>query len=130
MPHTRLSLHVTFTGYIASEDDAQLLMDMARAGRLPRVTRRMDALEKQQLVKSGSVFVYNREESGMERWTDGRKWSSSVTQGQFLVSFRGQWYRLLYSDRDITCRFIESVRLLTCRPKKIGPTCPYALRRQ
>ena len=127
MPHTRLSLHVTFTGYIASEDDAHLLMDMARAGQLPRVTRRMDALEKQQLVKSGSVFVYNREESGMERWTDGRKWSSSVTQGQFLVSFRGQWYRLLYADR-FSHRFIESVRLLPCRQKRPGLTSPYALR--
>lgn len=40
------------------------------------------------MVGSGAVFIFAVEESGMKRWTDGRGWSPSRIDGNFLVSPR------------------------------------------
>ncbi|OBZ91595.1 Global transcription regulator FGP1 [Choanephora cucurbitarum] len=51
---------------------------------LPRITRRLQEKERQ-LVRSGSIFVFDETESGIKRWTDGRIWSPSRIMGNFLV---------------------------------------------
>jgi hypothetical protein len=38
------------------------------------------------MVQSGSVFVYDEQESGIKRWTDGHSWSPSRILANFLVS--------------------------------------------
>lgn len=46
------------------------------------------------MVKSGAVFIFATEESGIKRWTEGLAWSPSRIDGNFLVSPQ--------SIRDIT----------------------------
>lgn len=58
----------------------------ARRGVLPRVTRRLNELERRSMIRSGAVFVFSVEESGIKRWTEGLAWSQSRISGNFLVS--------------------------------------------
>jgi Gti1/Pac2 family len=41
--------------------------------------------ERAQLIKSGCVFIYEENGSGIKRWTDGVPWSPSRILGNFLV---------------------------------------------
>ncbi|KAF9816964.1 hypothetical protein IEO21_03729 [Rhodonia placenta] len=53
---------------------------------LPLITRRLTATEREQL-DSGNVFVWEEAEhkqGGLERWTDGRRWSQSRMRGDYL----------------------------------------------
>lgn len=74
-----------FKGYIESTFDALLIFEAARAGMIPRVTRRLIDSERG-MVQSGAVFVFDEHESGIKRWTDGLSWSPSRILGNFLVS--------------------------------------------
>lgn len=74
----------TFYGIIRSPEDVVILLEACRRGLLPRVTKRMSN-EERACIRSGSVFVYDETESGIRRWTDGRAWSPSRIQGDFLV---------------------------------------------
>ena len=53
---------------------------------IPRVTRRLNDFERRTMVKSGAVFIFSVEESGIKRWTEGLAWSQSRISGNFLVS--------------------------------------------
>lgn len=61
-------------------------MKAARRGILPRVTRRLNELERRSMIRSGAVFVFSVEESGIKCWTEGLAWSQSRISGNFLVS--------------------------------------------
>ncbi|KAJ1958186.1 Gluconate transport-inducing protein [Dipsacomyces acuminosporus] len=74
----------TYQGYIESTDDALLIFEACRLGMLQRVTRRLSD-EERQGIKSGSVFVWDEGESGIRRWTDGKRWSPSRVNGCFLM---------------------------------------------
>lgn len=74
-----------FHGFIATTYDALLVFEAARRGMIPRVTRRLNDSERS-MVQSGSVFVYDEQESGIKRWTDGHSWSPSRILANFLVS--------------------------------------------
>lgn len=37
------------------------------------------------MIKSGAVFIFSVEESGIKRWTEGLAWSQSRISGNFLV---------------------------------------------
>ncbi|ORX92477.1 hypothetical protein K493DRAFT_316572 [Basidiobolus meristosporus CBS 931.73] len=74
----------TYYGYIESVHDALLIFEACRLGYLHRVQRRLSEKERQR-IRSGSVFVWEEEESGMRRWTDGRTWSPSRVHGSFLT---------------------------------------------
>lgn len=54
---------------------------------MPRLTRRMNEYERRMLVKSGAVFCYSIEESGVRRFTDGKRWTDSRIHGNFLVRY-------------------------------------------
>jgi len=82
----------SYFGYIESVNDALLVFEACRLGILRRVQRRLSEKERQTL-RSGSVYVWDEEESGMRRWTDGRTWSPSRVLGCFLT------YRELDSKR-------------------------------
>lgn len=58
---------------------------VSRKGICPRVTRRMNDLERKTLVNSGAVFIFCVEESNIQRWTDGINWSASRVVRNFLV---------------------------------------------
>ncbi|KZS87727.1 hypothetical protein SISNIDRAFT_419236, partial [Sistotremastrum niveocremeum HHB9708] len=77
-------------GWIETTGDALLILEAARRGIIPRVTRRLVETERK-MINSGSVFVFDEDESGIKRWTDGYYWSPSRILGNFLAgSNRGQ----------------------------------------
>ncbi|EPT05610.1 hypothetical protein FOMPIDRAFT_124536 [Fomitopsis schrenkii] len=74
-----------FYGYVDTTEDALRLIEAARRGILPRVTRRLNELERRSMIRSGAVFVFSVEESGIKRWTEGLAWSQSRISGNFLI---------------------------------------------
>ncbi|KAJ3040757.1 hypothetical protein HDV00_010514 [Rhizophlyctis rosea] len=58
----------TFHGYVTSPADALLLFEACRLGRIKRVQRRLAESERLAYVKSGAVFVWDEEESGIKRY--------------------------------------------------------------
>ncbi|KAI9007160.1 Gti1/Pac2 family-domain-containing protein, partial [Gaertneriomyces semiglobifer] len=75
----------SWQGYVESPNDALLLFEACRLHRLPRVHRRLTETERLQHVKSGAVFIWDEDESGIKRWTDGKHWSPSRINGSFLI---------------------------------------------
>lgn len=73
-----------WTGWIETTGDALLILEAARRGLIPRVTRRLVDSERK-MISSGSVFVFDEDESGIKRWTDGFFWSPSRILGNFLL---------------------------------------------
>ncbi|EIW77714.1 hypothetical protein CONPUDRAFT_138947 [Coniophora puteana RWD-64-598 SS2] len=71
-------------GWIETTGDALLILEAARRGLIPRVTRRLVDSERK-MITSGSVFVFDEDESGIKRWTDGFFWSPSRILGNFLI---------------------------------------------
>jgi len=58
-----------FTGYVETTVNALRLIHAARQGVIPRITRRLNDAERRTMIKSGAVFVFSVEESGIKRWT-------------------------------------------------------------
>jgi Gti1/Pac2 family transcription factor len=73
-----------WSGWIETTGDALLILEAARRGLIPRVTRRLVESERK-MITSGSVFVFDEDESGIKRWTDGFFWSPSRILGNFLL---------------------------------------------
>lgn len=66
--------------------DAHIVFEAVRLNILPLITRRLTTTERDQLT-SGNVFVWEEAEhkqGGLERWTDGRRWSQSRMRGDYL----------------------------------------------
>lgn len=79
------SLQPTFQGHVNTTHDALLLFEACLTGTLSHVPRRPHDRERNQLVRSGCVFIYEENASGIKRWTDGVPWSPSRILGNFLV---------------------------------------------
>lgn len=75
-----------FVGFVETTTDALRLIMAARQGIIPRITRRLNDSERRSMIRSGAVFVFCVEESGIKRWTEGLAWSPSRIVGNFLVS--------------------------------------------
>ncbi|KAH3679725.1 hypothetical protein WICMUC_000756 [Wickerhamomyces mucosus] len=78
-------MNPTFIGYISSTRDALLIIQAVLNQQLTPVSRRPHDRERSQLIKSGNVFIFIEEKSGIKRWTDGVAWSPSRILGRFLV---------------------------------------------
>ncbi|KAI0281877.1 Gti1/Pac2 family-domain-containing protein [Russula brevipes] len=74
-----------FIGYVETTTDALRLLVAARQGIIPRITRPLNDSERRSMIRSGAVFVFYVEESGIKRWTEGLSWSPSRIVGNFLV---------------------------------------------
>lgn len=79
------ALQPTFTGHVATTQDALILFEACLQGHLSHVPRRPHDRERASLIRSGSVFIYEENASGIKRWTDGVTWSPSRILGNFLV---------------------------------------------
>lgn len=79
------ALQPTFTGHVNTTHDALVLFEACLTGHLSHVPRRPHDRERNQLIRSGSVFIYEENASGIKRWTDGVTWSPSRILGNFLV---------------------------------------------
>ncbi|KAJ2769272.1 Gluconate transport-inducing protein [Coemansia nantahalensis] len=89
----------TFHGFVDTAFDALLLFDACCDGRLPRVQRRFGDRERQS-IRSGAVYVWDEEETGMRRWTDGRTWSPSRVHGCFLIYYELEGRRHQFVNRN------------------------------
>ena len=75
-----------FFGVVDNTVHAFRLVLAAQKGLVPRIVRRPSDTERREMIISGAVFIFNVEESGIKRWTDGLLWSASRINGNFLVS--------------------------------------------
>ena len=79
------SLQPTYMGHVTTARDALKLFEACLRGHLHHVPRRPHDRERNQLIKSGCIFIYEENASGIKRWTDGVPWSPSRILGNFLV---------------------------------------------
>ena len=81
-----MTLEPTFYGYVATSNDALLIFEAARGNQiLSKVNRRPHDRERDRLIKSGNIFVFDEQSSGIRRWTDGVAWSPSRILGNYLI---------------------------------------------
>jgi hypothetical protein len=73
----------SYYGHVRSQLDAILLFEACRLGLLPRIRRRLSERERLE-ISSGKVYIWDEQEAGMRRWTDGKSWSASRVSGAFL----------------------------------------------
>ena len=78
-------LQPTYTGHVSTTHDALILFEACLIGHLNHVPRRPHDRERNSLIRSGCVFIYEENASGIKRWTDGVTWSPSRILGNFLV---------------------------------------------
>lgn len=96
--HLPTDQQATFNGYIKTPLDAIILLAacdlpwikqdaLHKGAPMPprRITRRLLDGERDKLIHSGNIFVWDDREAGMRRWTDGRSWSASRVSGCFLL---------------------------------------------
>ena len=74
----------TYYGQVSSTRDAILIFEACRLGLLTRVQRRLSDQERKQ-IRSGSIYVWEEGEAGMQRWTDSKIWGPSRVSGPFLM---------------------------------------------
>ena len=82
---TTPALQPTWFGHVATARDALKLFEACLQGILNHVPRRPHDRERPSLIRSGCVFIYEENASGIKRWTDGVPWSPSRILGNFLV---------------------------------------------
>lgn len=78
-------LQPTWSGFVNNSMDGLMLFEACLSGKLHHVPRRPHDRERGNLIKSGSVFIYEENASGIKRWTDGVAWSPSRILGNFLI---------------------------------------------
>lgn len=78
------SVQRTYFGLILNLQDALLVLEGTRCLILPCVKRRLNSEERQQIC-AGAVYVWNENECGMKRWTDGKIWLASKVKSPFLT---------------------------------------------
>jgi hypothetical protein len=93
-----------FIGYIATTLQAIRIAYAARQGIIPRITRRLNDVERRDMIKSGAVFAFGVEESGIKRWTDGLVWSPSRIVRNFLVRLVFFVFLCLHLSRPLSPR--------------------------
>lgn len=75
----------TFRGYVSTTMDALILFEACLQGHLSHISRRPHDQERSSVITSGSVFIYEENTSGIQRWTDGMSWTHSSIVGSFLM---------------------------------------------
>jgi Gti1/Pac2 family transcription factor len=78
-------LDATYYGFIGSTYDALILFEACIAGQIKHVSRRPQNHERERVIQSGGIFIYEENTSGIKRWTDGISWSPSRILGNFLI---------------------------------------------
>lgn len=79
------SLQPTYVGFVTNTSDAALLFEACIQGHLPRLYCRLPRSKGGMDVRSGHIFVFEEQESGIKRWTDGIYWSPSRVLNSFIL---------------------------------------------
>ncbi|EIJ88731.1 Gti1/Pac2 family transcription factor [Nematocida parisii] len=93
----------TIFGAIMNEEECIKIIDMSRVGALPMIKCRLSDAERDS-IRPGSIYVYEEEESGISRWTDGKIWSTSKINGRCLL-----YYELMESSYDLRLEDLSSM---------------------
>ena len=109
-------LQPIYTGHVSTTKDALILFEACLNGHLKCVTRRPRGQERNSLIHSGCVFIYDKGSSGIQRWTDGVTWSPSRILGDFLV------YREL--DKPLPPRERKANKKISRQPARPGKPYP------
>ncbi|TKA31573.1 hypothetical protein B0A54_15706 [Friedmanniomyces endolithicus] len=107
----------TFHGFVHNTMDGLVLFEACLSGKLHHVPRRPHDRERASLIKSGSIFIYEENASGIKRWTDGVAWSPSRILGNFLI----------YRELEKPCPPGEKKRAIK-RKRTTAPGEPYPRR--
>ncbi|KAL1858970.1 Global transcription regulator sge1 [Diaporthe australafricana] len=75
----------SWRGIVMTTYDALRVIEACLNGQLMHTARRPHDRERDSLIQSGNVFVYEESSSGIKRWTDGQNWSPSRILGNFLI---------------------------------------------
>ncbi|KAJ2488568.1 Gluconate transport-inducing protein [Coemansia sp. RSA 2050] len=100
----------TYHGFIDTAHDALIVFEACNRGLLPRVQRRFSDRERR-TIRSGAVYVWDEEETGMRRWTDGRTWSPSRVHGCFLIYYELEGRRHQFVNRNGSAPNSRGVRV-------------------
>lgn len=73
----------TYQGHAASTQDALVIIEACLRGELNHISRRPRHSELRALPRSGDIFVYEFQSSGITQWQDGVAWSPPVRVGNF-----------------------------------------------
>jgi hypothetical protein len=79
------SVAPTFTGFVKTSMDGLILFQACLSGKLHFIPQRPGDKDCGDLIRSGNVFLYEGNASGIKRWTDGVAWSPSRVLGNFLI---------------------------------------------
>jgi len=108
-PSAVLPLEPTWHGFCNTTVDALILFEACIDCKLPHVSRRPHDKEREGLIKSGSIFIYEEESSGIKRWTDGFNWSPSRILNNYLIY------------REMVKPFTPGEKKKALKKKKDGP---------
>lgn len=75
----------TWQGFLDTTKDAMTVVEAALQGRLSHISRRPHDKERAEMLKSGTVLVYEENASGIKRWTDAVHWSPSRVMNNCLI---------------------------------------------
>jgi hypothetical protein len=65
--------------------DGLILFQACLSGKLHSIPQHPGDKGRSDVIRSGNVFVYEENASGIKRWTDGVAWSPSRVLGNFLI---------------------------------------------
>ncbi|KAG8879654.1 hypothetical protein FRB98_005581 [Tulasnella sp. 332] len=83
--HTGHQQQPLFHGYLTTLLDSFLVIEGALNGYTGRLVHKPSTVEKKDLVKSGTVIIWDESEVPMRRWTDGLIWSETRHSGPYLT---------------------------------------------
>lgn len=78
-------LQSNFIGYINTNADATVVIEACLRGYLRHLPRRLSNTERDRLITSGSVFVYETECSGITTWDDCMRWGRAQEHSGFQI---------------------------------------------
>ncbi len=78
-------LQPTYIGIVKTEQDAMLLFDACSKGALNLASRGPSHDETPELIRSGCVFIYDKNTPSIQSWTDSTHWAPVSIECSFRV---------------------------------------------
>ncbi|KAF8584735.1 hypothetical protein K439DRAFT_1646841 [Ramaria rubella] len=101
--------------HIRNAADAQVIFEAVRLNVLPMIRRRLGPTERD-MLRSGEIFVWEEtdQKGGLERWTDGRRWSQSRMREPFLY----------YEEKEPTTKEEKEAKAARRAYRNADPSAP------
>jgi len=101
--------------YVRDAHDACVVLEAVRKGVLPLWTKRLTPAERNS-VRPGNIYVWEEadEKGGLERWTDGRRWTQSRMRLDFL--FYEELAPLTEEDKEVKRQLRSSAEASNTAP--------------